>query len=179
MKRARHARIGATLGPASRSPGMVKTLAQAGVDVFRLNFSHGDQADHVQVARHIRRQAGHHGRYVGILADLQGPKIRTGVLKDDGIDYAVGTFPFSANGRARAANETDGYVKILSDAKTDRILGAHIIGPGAGDLIHEICVAMDFGASAQDLALTCHAHPTHSEAIKEAAMAVTGKPIHR
>jgi dihydrolipoamide dehydrogenase len=99
-------------------------------------------------------------------------------LKDDGIDYAVGTFPFSANGRARAANETDGFVKILSDAKTDRILGAHIIGPDAGTLIHEIVVAMEFGASAEDIARTCHGHPTLAEAVKEAALAVGGRTIH-
>ena len=99
-------------------------------------------------------------------------------LKEDGTEYTVGTFPFSANGRARAANETDGFVKILSDAKTDRILGAHIIGPDAGTLIHEIVVAMEFGASAEDIARTCHGHPTLAEAVKEAALAVGGRTIH-
>ena len=82
------------------------------------------------------------------------------------------------NARAKAGCQSEGFVKIMADASTDRILGAHIIGPAAGDLIHEVCVAMEFGASAQDLALTCHAHPTHAEALKEADMAVTGKPIH-
>lgn len=99
-------------------------------------------------------------------------------LMDDGVDYTVGTFPFSANGRARAANETDGFVKILADAKTDRVLGAHIIGPGAGTLIHEIVVGMEFGASAEDIARTCHGHPTLAEAVKEAALAVGARAIH-
>lgn len=99
-------------------------------------------------------------------------------LKDDGIDYKVGKFPFSANGRARAANDTDGFVKLLADAKTDRILGAHILGPDAGTLIHEIVVGMEFGASAEDIARTCHGHPTLSEAVKEAALATDGRTIH-
>ena len=83
-----------------------------------------------------------------------------------------------ANSRARTNHESDGFVKILADAATDRILGAHIIGPAAGDLIHEVCVAMEFGASAQDLALTCHAHPTYSEAVREAALACGDGAIH-
>ena len=99
-------------------------------------------------------------------------------LKEDGIAYNVGKFPFSANGRARAANDTDGFVKLLADAKTDRILGAHIIGPDAGTLIHEIVVGMEFGASAEDIARTCHGHPTLSEAVKEAALATAGRTIH-
>lgn len=99
-------------------------------------------------------------------------------LKDDGIDYKVGKFPFLANGRARAANKTDGFVKLLADAKTDRVLGAHIIGPDAGTLIHEIVVGMEFGASAEDIARTCHGHPTLAEAVKEAALAADGRTIH-
>ena len=99
-------------------------------------------------------------------------------LKDEGTDYSVGKFPFSANGRARAANDTDGFVKILADSKTDRVLGAHIIGPDAGTLIHEIVVGMEFGASAEDIARTCHGHPTLAEAVKEAALAVAGRTIH-
>jgi len=99
-------------------------------------------------------------------------------LKEDGIAYKVGKFPFSANGRARAANDTDGFVKLLADAKTDRILGAHILGPDAGTLIHEIVVGMEFGASAEDIARTCHGHPTLSEAVKEAALATAGRTIH-
>ena len=99
-------------------------------------------------------------------------------LKASGRAYKVGKFSFMGNGRAKANFASDGFVKILADKDTDRILGAHIIGPSAGDLIHEICVAMEFGASAQDLALTCHAHPTYSEAVREAALACGDGPIH-
>ncbi len=99
-------------------------------------------------------------------------------LKEQGRAYKVGKFSFMGNGRAKAVFAGDGFVKILADKETDRILGAHIIGPAAGDLIHEICVAMEFGASAQDLALTCHAHPTYSEAVREAALACGDGAIH-
>ena len=99
-------------------------------------------------------------------------------LQEKKQDYKIGKFMFMGNGRAKANLNSDGFVKILSDAKTDRILGAHIIGPSAGELIHEICVAMEFGASAEDLALTCHAHPTYSEAIREAALACGSGAIH-
>ncbi|MEO0523025.1 MAG: dihydrolipoyl dehydrogenase [Pseudomonadota bacterium] len=99
-------------------------------------------------------------------------------LKDQGRAYKAGKFSFMGNGRAKANFAADGFVKILADAETDRILGAHIIGPAAGDLIHEICVAMEFGASAEDLAMTCHAHPTYSEAVREAALACGDGPIH-
>lgn len=99
-------------------------------------------------------------------------------LKEQGRAYKVGKFPFMGNARAKAVFQADGFVKILADAATDRILGAHIIGPGAGDLIHEVCVAMEFGASAQDLAMTCHAHPTYSEAVREAALACGDGAIH-
>lgn len=99
-------------------------------------------------------------------------------LKQDGVAYKVGKFPFSANGRARAMNDTEGFVKILADATTDRVLGAHIIGPEAGTLIAEIALGMEFGASAEDIARTCHAHPTLSEVVKEAALAVDGRPLH-
>jgi len=99
-------------------------------------------------------------------------------LKEQGRAYKVGKFPFMGNARAKAVFQADGFVKILADAATDRILGAHIIGPGAGDLIHEVCVAMEFGASAQDLAMTCHAHPTYSEVVREAALACGDGAIH-
>ena len=99
-------------------------------------------------------------------------------LKAEGRAYKVGKCSFMGNGRAKANFAGDGFVKILADKETDRILGAHIIGPMAGDLIHEICVAMEFGASAQDLAMTCHAHPTYSEAVREAALACGDGPIH-
>ncbi len=99
-------------------------------------------------------------------------------LKEAGRAYKVGKFPFMGNGRAKAMFAGDGFVKILVDQATDRILGAHIIGPSAGEMIHEICVAMEFGASAQDIALTCHAHPTCSEAVREAALACGDGAIH-
>ena len=99
-------------------------------------------------------------------------------LKAEGRAYKVGKFPFMGNARAKAVFQADGFVKLIADAATDRILGCHIIGPAAGDLIHEVCVAMEFGASAQDLALTCHAHPTWSEAVREAALACGDGAIH-
>ncbi len=100
------------------------------------------------------------------------------LLKQEGRAYKAGKFSFMGNARAKAMFQGEGFVKILADAATDRILGAHIIGPGAGELIHEICVAMEFGASAEDLALTCHAHPTCSEAVREAALACGDGAIH-
>ncbi|MCF6445487.1 dihydrolipoyl dehydrogenase [Nereida sp. MMG025] len=99
-------------------------------------------------------------------------------LKKQGRAYKAGKFSFMGNGRAKANFAADGFVKILADKDTDRILGAHIIGPMAGDLLHEICVAMEFGAAAEDLARTCHAHPTYSEAVREAALACGDGPIH-
>ena len=99
-------------------------------------------------------------------------------VKESGAEYKVGKFPFAGNSRAKTNRDTDGYVKIISDAKTDRVLGAHIISSLAGTMIAQVTQAMEFGATSEDIAYTCHAHPTHSEAIKEAAMAVQGKPIH-
>ncbi len=99
-------------------------------------------------------------------------------LKDAGRACKVGKFSYMGNARAKAVFQAEGFVKILADAETDRILGAHVIGPAAGEIIHEICVAMEFGASAEDLALTCHAHPTWSEAVREAALACGDGPIH-
>ena len=99
-------------------------------------------------------------------------------LKAAGIAYSTGKFPFTANGRAKVNMQTDGFVKILADAKTDRVLGVHILGPDAGNMIAEAAVAMEFGASSEDIARTCHAHPTLTEAVKEAAMAVEKRSIH-
>ena len=99
-------------------------------------------------------------------------------LKADGVEYAVGRFPFAANGRARAMGSTDGFVKILADKRTDQILGAHIIGPDAGTIIAELATAMEFGASSEDVARTCHAHPSLNETVKEAALAVEGRALH-
>jgi dihydrolipoamide dehydrogenase len=99
-------------------------------------------------------------------------------LKQGGIAYNVGKFPFTANGRAKANQTTDGFVKILADAKTDRVLGVHIVGADAGNMIAEAAVAMEFAGSAEDIARTCHAHPTLPEAVKEAALAVDKRAIH-
>ena len=99
-------------------------------------------------------------------------------LQAAGVAYKVGKFPFAGNSRAKANRSTEGFVKVLADATTDRVLGVHIIGSMAGTMIAEAAIAMEFGASSEDIAMTCHAHPTHAEALKEAAMAVTGKPIH-
>ncbi|MBI1272880.1 MAG: dihydrolipoyl dehydrogenase [Alphaproteobacteria bacterium] len=99
-------------------------------------------------------------------------------LKKEGVQYKAGKFPFTANGRARAMADTEGFVKILADARTDKLLGAHIVGPDAGTMIAELAMAIEFGASAEDVARTCHAHPTLNEAVKEAALAVDGRPIH-
>ncbi len=99
-------------------------------------------------------------------------------LKEAGVAYKTGKFPFSANGRARAMAATDGFVKILADAETDRVLGCHIIGPDAGGLIHEVVTIIEFGGSSEDIARTCHGHPTLNETVKEAALAVDGRPIH-
>jgi dihydrolipoamide dehydrogenase len=99
-------------------------------------------------------------------------------LREEGIEYRAGKFPFQANSRARCTGDTDGVVKILADAKTDRVLGVHIVGPMAGDLIMEAVVAMEFSASAEDIARTIHHHPGMGEAVKEAALAVDGRAIH-
>ena len=99
-------------------------------------------------------------------------------LKEKNVKYKIGKFSFMANSRAKAIDDTEGFVKILADEKTDKVLGAHLIGPHAGELIAEIGVAMEFGASSEDIARTCHAHPTFSEAVKEAALSVDKRAIH-
>jgi len=146
-------------------------------------LAHKAEDEGIAVANVIAGRHGHvnYGAIPGVI--YTAPEVaavgRTEqALKEDGIAYKVGKFPFMANGRAKANFATEGFVKILADAKTDRILGCHVIGPSAGDLIHEVCVAMEFGAAAEDLALTCHAHPTYSEAVREAALACGDGPIH-
>jgi dihydrolipoamide dehydrogenase len=99
-------------------------------------------------------------------------------LKEAGVEYVTGSFPFAANSRARANGSSDGFVKVLADKNTDRILGVHIIGPNAGEMIAEGVIGMEYGASSEDIARTCHAHPTLSEAFKEACMDTYDKPIH-
>ena len=99
-------------------------------------------------------------------------------LKEENIKYKIGKFPFLANSRAKVNNETEGFVKIIADEKSDKVLGVHMIGSHVGTMIAEMALAMEFGASSEDIARTCHAHPTHTEAIKEAALAVDKRPIH-
>ena len=146
-------------------------------------LAHKAEDEGVAVAEEIAGRHGHvnYGVIPGVI--YTAPEVASvgrteEELKAAGRKYKVGKFPFMANGRAKANFATEGFVKLLADAETDRILGCHVIGPSAGDLIHEICVAMEFGASAQDLALTCHAHPTFSEAMREAAMACGDGAIH-
>ena len=99
-------------------------------------------------------------------------------LKKENIKYKIGKFPFMANSRAKVNNETEGFVKVIAEEKTDKVLGVTLISSMAGTMIAELALAMEFGASAEDIARTCHAHPTHSEAVKEAAMSVDKRPIH-
>ncbi len=146
-------------------------------------LAHKAEDEGMAVAETIAGQKGHvnYGVIPGVI--YTHPEVATvGLteqqLKDQGRAYKAGKFNFMGNGRAKANFAGEGFVKILADKDTDRILGAHIIGPMAGDLIHEICVAMEFGAAAEDVARTCHAHPTYSEAVREAALACGDGPIH-
>lgn len=146
-------------------------------------LAHKAEDEGVAVAEIIAGQAGHvnYGVIPGVV--YTQPEVASvgkteEELKAEGVDYKVGKFPFSANGRARAMLQSDGFVKVLSDKQTDRVLGVHIVGYGAGDMIHEAAVLMEFGGSAEDLGRTCHAHPTMSEAVKEAALSAYDKPIH-
>ena len=146
-------------------------------------LAHKAEDEGVAVAEILAGQAGHVNYDVIPAVVYTMPEIASvgkgeEELKAAGVPYNVGKFPFTANGRAKANQQTDGFVKILADAKTDRVLGVHIIGSDAGNMIAEAAVAMEFGASAEDIARTCHAHPTLSEAVKEAALAVAGRAIH-
>jgi dihydrolipoamide dehydrogenase len=146
-------------------------------------LAHKAEDEGVAVAEIIAGQAGHVNYDVIPSVVYTSPEVASvgkteEELKKAGVDYKVGKFPFSANGRARAMLHTDGFVKILADKATDKVLGAHIVGFGAGEMIHEAVVLMEFGGSSEDLARSCHAHPTMSEAVKEAALATFFKPIH-
>jgi dihydrolipoyl dehydrogenase len=146
-------------------------------------LAHKAEDEGVAVAETIAGQAGHVNYNVIPSVVYTEPEVASvgqteEELKAAGIEYAVGKFPFSANGRARAMNSTDGFVKFLADKATDTVLGVHIVGHGAGDLIHEAAVLMEFGGSSEDLGRTCHAHPTLSEAVREAALATFGKALH-
>ncbi|GBQ25689.1 dihydrolipoyl dehydrogenase [Acidiphilium acidophilum] len=146
-------------------------------------LAHKAEEEGVALAEILAGQAGHvnYGAIPGVV--YTWPEIASvgqteEELKAAGIAYKVGKFPFMANGRARAMGDTDGFVKLLSDKATDRLLGAHIIGPDAGTIIAELVMAIEFGASAEDVARTSHAHPTLNEAVKEAALAVDGRALH-
>ncbi len=146
-------------------------------------LAHKAEDEGVAVAERIAGQAGHVNYEAIPSVVYTSPEVaavgRTEEeLKEAGIAYGVGKFPFTANGRARAMGETDGFVKLLADKTTDRLLGAHIIGPDGGTLIAELSLAIEFGASAEDVARTCHAHPSLNEAVKEAALAVGGRALH-
>jgi len=146
-------------------------------------LAHKAEEEGVACAELIAGQAGHvnYGVIPGVVytwPEVASIGATEEMLKRDGVLYNVGKFPFTANGRARAMGATEGFVKILADKRTDKILGAHIIGPDAGTLIAEIATAMEFGASAEDVARTCHAHPSLNEAVKEAALAVDGRALH-
>ncbi len=146
-------------------------------------LAHKAEDEGVALAERLAGQAGHVNYEVIPGVVYTWPEVAAvgqteEELKAAGVAYAVGKFPFTANGRARAMGDTDGFVKILADKTTDRILGAHIIGPDAGTLIAELATAMEFGASAEDVARICHAHPTLSEAVKEAALAADGRALH-
>jgi dihydrolipoamide dehydrogenase len=146
-------------------------------------LAHKAEDEGIAVAERLAGQAGHVNYDVIPNVVYTHPEVASigkteEELKAAGVAYKSGKFPFTANGRARANRTTDGFVKVLADAATDRVLGVHIVGAGAGDLIHEAAVLMEFGGSSEDLARTCHAHPTMSEAVKEAALAVEKRAIH-
>ncbi len=146
-------------------------------------LAHKAEEEGIAVAEILAGQSGHVNYDVIPGVIYTSPEVATvgkteEQLKEEKISYKVGKFPFLANSRAKVNNEAEGFVKILADKKTDKVLGVHIIGPHCGDMIAEMGLAMEFGASSEDIARTCHAHPTHTEAIKEAALAVDKRPIH-
>ena len=182
-----------TLGVALTDRGQIQTNANyvtsvpgvyaIGDAITGPMLAHKAEDEGIAVAEILAGQAGHVNYDVIPGVIYTHPEVASvgqteKQLKVAGLNYKVGKFSFMGNGRAKANFAADGFVKILADAVTDRILGAHIIGPMAGDLIHEVCVAMEFGAAAEDLARTCHAHPTYSEAVREAALACGVGAIH-
>jgi dihydrolipoamide dehydrogenase len=182
-----------TAGVALDEHGRVKTDAHFATNVPGIYaigdviagpmLAHKGEDEGVAVAEILAGQAGHVNYEVIPGVVYTWPEVASvgrneEELKAAGVAYKVGKFPFTANPRARAIGDTDGFVKLLADKTTDRLLGAHIIGPDAGTLIAELAVAMEFGASAEDVARTCHAHPTLNEAVKEAALAADGRALH-
>jgi dihydrolipoamide dehydrogenase len=161
----------------------VKGISAIGDVVAGPMLAHKAEDEGVAVAEILAGQAGHVNYDVIPGVVYTTPEVSAvgkteEELKQAGVAYTSGKFPFTANGRSKVNQTTDGFVKVLADAKTDRVLGVHIVGREAGELIHEAAVLMEFGGSAEDLARTCHAHPTRSEAIKEAALAVGKRAIH-
>ena len=146
-------------------------------------LAHKSEEEGIAVAEILAGQSGHVNYDIIPGVIYTSPEVATvGKTEEDlkklKVNYKIGKFPFLANSRAKVNNESEGFVKILADSKTDKVLGVHIIGPHCGDMIAEMGLAMEFGASAEDIARTCHAHPTHTEAIKEAALAVDKRSIH-
>jgi len=146
-------------------------------------LAHKAEDEGIAVAEIIAGQAGHVNYEVIPAVIYTSPEVASvgkteNQIKKENIKYKVGKFPFIANSRSKVNNETEGFVKIIADEKTDKVLGVHMIGPHVGEMIAEMALAMEFGASSEDIARTCHAHPTHTEAIKEAALAVDKRPIH-
>ncbi len=161
----------------------VKNIFAIGDVIKGPMLAHKAEEEGIAVAEIIAGQSGHVNYDVIPGVIYTSPEVAAvgkteEQLKSENLSYKVGKFPFLANSRAKVNNETEGFVKILADSKTDKVLGVHIIGPHCGDMIAEMALAMEFGASAEDIARTCHAHPTHTEAIKEAALAVDKRPIH-
>ena len=161
----------------------VKNIYAIGDVIRGPMLAHKAEEEGIAVAEIIAGQSGHVNYNMIPMAIYTSPEVASvgkteQQLIEENIKYKIGKFPFMANPRAKVINETEGFVKILAEEKTDKVLGVHIIGPHAGDMIAEMVLAMEFGASSEDLARTCHAHPTYSEAIKEAALAVDKRPIH-
>jgi len=161
----------------------VKNIYAIGDVIGGSMLAHKAEEEGIAVAEIIAGQSGHVNYNTIPMVVYTSPEVASvgkteQQLIEENIKYKIGKFPFMANPRAKVINETEGFVKILAEEKNDKVLGAHIIGPHAGDMIAEMVLAMEFGASSEDIARTCHAHPTYSEAIKEAALAVDKRPIH-
>jgi len=161
----------------------VKNIYAIGDVIRGALLAHKAEEEGIAVAEIIAGQSGHVNYNIIPSVIYTSPEVASvgkteQQLINENIKYKIGKFPFIANSRAKVINETEGFVKILAEEKTDKVLGVHIVGPHAGDMIAEMVLAMEFGASSEDIARTCHAHPTYSEAIKEAALAVDKRPIH-
>ena len=161
----------------------VKNIYAIGDVIKGPMLAHKAEEEGIAVAEIIAGQSGHVNYNIIPGVIYTSPEVASvgkteQQLINENIKYKIGKFPFMANSRAKVINETEGFVKILAEEKTDKVLGVHIVGPHAGDMIAEMVLAMEFGASSEDIARTCHAHPTYSEAIKEAALAVDKRPIH-